>query len=245
MKRVASLLILAGLLSGCTLVPESGARQGASQPRYAMTTGSSTPRSPVAQPGSLGTSAPPVAIAPEDRQCLAQLSATGAQFTALPDSYTGQGCSTIGTVQMAALRGDIANMSISNIGPVQCGLGTAFAAWARYGVDRAARQLLGSPLARIETMGSYACRNVAGSARRSAHATAGAIDVSGFVLEDGRRISLTEDWHGGTADEREFLRTVQRSACRRFGTVLGPEYNAAHRDHFHLEGVIDGSSFCR
>ncbi len=245
MKRVASLLLAATLVSGCTLVPESGSRSAASQPRYAMTTTGSTPRSPVAQPGSIGTTAPPVAVTGEARQCLTELSAVGAQFTALPDRYTGEGCSTVGTVHLAALRGDISNMSISNIGPVQCGVGTAFAAWARFGVDRAARQLLGSPLARIETMGSYACRNVAGSARRSAHATAGAIDVSGFVLEDGRRISLTEDWHGGTSAEREFLRTVQRSACKRFGTVLGPEYNAAHRDHFHLEGVIDGSSFCR
>jgi hypothetical protein len=25
--------------------------------------------------------------------------------------------------------------------------------------------------------------------------------------------------------------------------VLGPEYNAAHEDHFHLEGT--GATFCR
>jgi len=245
MKRAASLLVFASLLSGCTLVPESVARQPSAQARYSMTTTGNTPRSPVAQPGSLGTTPPPMAMNAEARQCLTELSQTGAQFTALPDNYGAQGCSTIGTVQMATLRGDIANMSISNIGPVQCGVGTAFAAWARFGVDRAARQYLGSPLARIETMGSYACRNVAGSTRRSAHATAGAIDIAGFVLEDGRRISVSEDWSNGSSDEREFLRAVQRSACKRFDTVLGPEYNAAHRDHFHLEGVIDGNSFCR
>jgi hypothetical protein len=69
--------------------------------------------------------------------------------------------------------------------------------------------------------------------------------VSAFVLADGRRITLVNGWNGGTAEEREFLRTVHRSACRRFGTVLGPEYNAAHRDHLHLEGVGGGSSYCR
>lgn len=137
----------------------------------------------------------------------------------------------------------MASFGVSNIGPVQCQVASTFGDWARFGVDRAARQILGSPLARIETMGSYSCRNVAGSNRRSAHATAGAIDVSAFVLEDGRRISLTEDWNGGTAAEREFLRVVHKSACKRFGTVLGPEYNRAHADHFHLEGT--GSSFCR
>ncbi len=151
----------------------------------------------------------------------------------------------MGTVQMTALRSDASLLSVSNIGPVQCEVSNAFAAWARYGVDRAAQQLLGSPIARIETYGSYSCRNVAGTARRSAHATAGAIDISGFVLTDGRRISVAEDWSGGTSAEREFLRVVQRSACRRFDTVLGPDYNQAHRDHFHLEGVINGNSFCR
>lgn len=189
----------------------------------------STPRSPAARP--------------EDAACLAQLGAAGARFAPVPDIYDAPGCTQLGTVQLSALAGDMASFGVSNIGPVQCQVASTFGDWARFGVDRAARQILGSPLARIETMGSYSCRNVAGSNRRSAHATAGAIDVSAFVLEDGRRISLTEDWNGGTAAEREFLRVVHKSACKRFGTVLGPEYNRAHADHFHLEGT--GSSFCR
>ena len=147
------------------------------------------------------------------------------------------------TVRLSSLRSDQAKLGVSNLGPVTCPLANTFAAWARFGVDRAARQILGSPLARIETMGSYACRNIAGSGKRSAHASADAIDVSAFVLEDGRRVSLTEHWHGGSREEQRFLRVVQDSACKRFGTVLGPEYNAAHSDHFHLER--SGRGFCR
>ncbi len=180
---------------------------------------------------------------PADAACITNLSAAGARFDALPDTYAAPGCNKLGTVQLSALAGDASQFRISNIGPVQCRVASAFGEWARFGVDRAARQILGSPLARIETMGSYACRNVAGSTRRSAHSRAEAIDVSGFVLENGRRISLIDDWDGGTAAEREFLRVVHSSACKRFGTVLGPEYNRAHADHFHLEGT--GSSFCR
>ena len=85
--------------------------------------------------------------------------------------------------------------------------------------------------------------NVAGTGRRSAHSRAAAIDISAFVLEDGRRISVLSDWTQGSEKEREFLRVVHRSACKRFGTVLGPDYNSAHRDHMHLEQG-DGS-FCR
>lgn len=32
-----------------------------------------------------------------------------------------------------------------------------------------------------------------------------------------------------------FLRAAHTAACRRFGTVLGPEANEAHRNHFHLD----------
>ena len=104
-------------------------------------------------------------------------------------------------------------------------------------------KMLGSPLVRIETMGSYSCRNVGTSDRLSAHATANAIDVSGFVLADGRRITVLGNWYSGTPAEQAFLRVVQTSACKRFGTVLGPAYNAAHANHLHVE--ISGQSFCR
>ena len=180
---------------------------------------------------------------PESGQCLAGLSKTSAGFTPLPDQYFGARCSTLNAVRLVSLRSDDSRLGVSNLGPVACPLATTFAAWARFGVDRAARQILGSPLARIETMGSYSCRTVAGSDRMSAHSTASAIDVSAFVLMDGRRISLRGDWLAGSAENRRFLHTVQASACKRFGTVLGPAFNPAHHDHFHLE--LSGRSFCK
>lgn len=33
----------------------------------------------------------------------------------------------------------------------------------------------------------------------------------------------------------QFLRAAHETACKRFGTVLGPEANEAHRNHFHLD----------
>ena len=50
------------------------------------------------------------------------------------------------------------------------------------------------------------------------------------------------DWHASPR-EREFLRVIHKSACKRFGTVLGPDYNRAHHDHFHLE--YGKGSYCR
>jgi len=180
---------------------------------------------------------------PEARACLASLGRTNATFTPLPDQYFGAGCSTLNTVRLASLRSDDKQLGLTNLGPVTCPMASTFAAWARFGVDRAARQILGSPLVRIETMGSYNCRTIAGSSRMSAHATANAIDISGFVLADGRRISVLGDWFRGDPQTRAFLRTVHASACKRFGTTLGPAYNTAHHDHLHLE--ISGKAFCR
>lgn len=219
-----SLPFLVLALAGCSMLPE----------------GSDKRSSPSSSPRGL-----PAPRSAEAGQCLAELGGMGASFTPLPDRYLGEGCTNLDTVQLASLASDQSRLAISNIGPVTCEVSEVFAGWARYGVDRAARQMLGSPLARIETFGSYSCRDVAGSGRRSAHAAAAAIDVSGFVLADGRRISVEEDWNGGDAQERAFLRTVHRSACKRFDTVLGPDYNSAHEDHLHVEGVIGTKSYCR
>ena len=212
------------LLAGCSALPEQRSeRRTAAGPARTV----ATPRSA------------------ETGQCLARLGRTGAQYSPVPDQYLDQGCAIVGTVQLASLPSDQSTLAVSNLGPVTCEVSQAFTGWARYGVDRAARQILGSPLRSIETMGSYSCRNVAGSGRRSAHATGEAIDIAGFVLADGRRITVRSAWHGGSEREREFLRVIQQSACKRFDTVLGPEYNSAHHDHLHLEGVIGTKSYCR
>lgn len=190
------------------------------------------------------TSMETIAPRPDQRQCLADLGRSDAAFTPLPDQYYGAGCSTLGTVRLNYLRSDSARLQLSNLGPVTCPAANTLSGWARFGVDRAARQILGSPLARIETMGSYSCRTVAGSMRMSAHATANAIDIGGFLLADGRRITVLRDWNSSSPQIRAFLRTVRDSGCKRFGTVLSPDYNAAHHDHLHLE-VGGTKAFCR
>ncbi|HYD23318.1 MAG TPA: extensin family protein [Croceibacterium sp.] len=215
------------LLAGCSALPESSRGR---QPAVAAPT---TAR------------ALPAPLSPAAGQCLAELGRMGARYTPVADRYVDRGCTILGSVQLASLQSDGASLGVTNLGPVTCEVSQAFTGWARFGVDRAARQILGSPVHSIETMGSFACRDVAGSGRRSGHASAAAIDVSGFVLADGRRITVKNGWNGGTPKEREFLRTIQQSACKRFDTVLGPEYNAAHLDHLHVEGVIHTKSYCR
>jgi hypothetical protein len=180
----------------------------------------------------------------ESRKCLSDLRAQNVRFSVLPNQNKGGGCRTIDTIKIMDL-----GTETSNLGPITCPLAANFAAWAKHAVRPAAKHYLGADVVRIETFGTYSCRNVNNgrSGKLSQHAYANAIDVSAFVLRDGRRISLLSGWNG-TSQERNFLRRLHQSACKRFGTVLGPDYNGAHANHFHFDmakSMKDGSAYCR
>lgn len=118
-----------------------------------------------------------------------------------------------------------------------CALAAALALWERDVVAPAAARHLGQKVARIELAGpAYSCRAVAGrrDGRLSEHAHGNAVDIRGFVLEDGREISVLAGWRGA-ADERAFLRAARDGACGPFQAVLSPDYNRAHRDHLHFD----------
>ncbi|WP_022683340.1 extensin family protein [Sphingobium bisphenolivorans] len=174
----------------------------------------------------------------EVRQCMAKLTSQSVAFTPLPDQNFGGGCNALGSVKLLDI-----GVPTSNLGAMTCNLAANFAAWARYGVQPAARLILGAEIERIETFGTYNCRPIAGSGRLSEHAHSNAVDVSAFVLSDGRRISIEKDWNGDSRVQ-QFLKIVHASACKRFRTVLSPDYNAAHHDHFHFDMGGKGG-FCR
>ncbi|MBO9714514.1 extensin family protein [Sphingomonas sp.] len=117
-----------------------------------------------------------------------------------------------------------------------CPLAAAVAVWERDVVQRAALAHLGRRVARIEHLGSYNCRRLYGqkTGMWSEHASANALDVAAFRLADGTRISLLDDWKG-EGGKAEFLREVRDGGCRIFATTLSPDYNAAHRNHLHLD----------
>ncbi|MEA2700143.1 MAG: hypothetical protein QOI66_4414 [Myxococcales bacterium] len=106
-----------------------------------------------------------------------------------------------------------------------------------------AQAILGTRIASIEHLGAYACRPIKGTAGSpSEHATGNAIDVAAFVLRDKRRIAVQRDFVAAGAEPTtpggRFLRalTERLSAQRVFGTVLTPDYDRNHRNHFHLDG---------
>lgn len=130
--------------------------------------------------------------------------------------------------------------------PVTCPVAIALEIWRRDSVAPAAKAIMGSELARIEHLGAFSCRRMYGGSEGawSEHATANAIDIAAFVLKDGRRISVLADWDEA-GDKARFLRAVRDGACTSFGTVLSPDYNAAHADHFHFDQDDRWTGVCR
>ncbi|WP_425039938.1 extensin family protein [Primorskyibacter sp. S187A] len=167
--------------------------------------------------------------AQEDALCLSVLAEAG-QIETLPDLTASETCGIAPRVRVSAL-------GTARLDPVETTCATALrtAMWERHGIQPAARALLGAEVSVIRHIGSYNCRSIRGSTTRwSTHATAQAIDISGFDLVDGRRLRLLSDWSSDGA-EGIFLRQVRDAACIWFKTTLGPEYNALHADHFHLQ----------
>ncbi len=172
-------------------------------------------------------------------RCYGALDHAGVELERLPDEVKGPGC---GFEDVARL--DRSLIAWGRGVTLKCPMLAGIAMWERHTLQPAATELLGSEVVRIQHFGTYSCRNVNNDAhgRRSEHATANAVDVAGFVLADGREVSVLADW-GKKSLQGRFLERAHDRACDLFDTVLGPDYNALHRDHFHFDN--GGYETCR
>jgi hypothetical protein len=178
---------------------------------------------------------------------------------------------------------------------LDCPMIAALNTWISDKLQPVAKKRLGSHVTRITTAGAYSCRNRYGRAKGpiSEHALMNAIDVTGFVLANGKVIRVATSWSPPTHDlqgavttkptaqgaglkilvaansdaspvelaklskakpnpdhkhqsekdnaakeaqeKSAFLHEAHDGACKIFGTVLGPDANAAHHGHFHLD----------
>jgi hypothetical protein len=146
----------------------------------------------------------------------------------------------------AALGG---NVGLKPAATLQCGMIPAIDRWMAEVVQPAAHRHFGIGVADVAVMSSYACRprnNVLG-AKLSEHGRANAIDIGGFRLADGRKVTVLQGWNGAY-DEQAFLREVRGGACGIFKTVLGPGSDRHHANHLHLDLARHnrrGSSYCK
>ena len=188
----------------------------------------------------------------EPATCLNALSRTGMQFEVLPDRVTGLACGFENAVQIQK-----AGIRLGAPLSLSCPMALSFGMWERHALQPAAHRHFGEPVVAIDHLGSYSCRNVntgEGASpqttlrSRSRHATANALDLAGLRLASGKRITVLGDFQRSDSSapastEALFLNDVQAGACVYFKGVLGPNYNAVHRDHLHFE--TGGFNMCR
>lgn len=177
----------------------------------------------------------------ETRQtCLAALK-TGAEVEVLEDFEHSAQCHIRPQVLISRAGG--IGMDPLN---TRCQTALRMAMWHTHGVTPAAQKHLSDGIRRVQHFSSYNCRAMRTSAgetgRMSTHSTADAVDISGFVTRSGERISLEDGWNGPLRHQL-FLRDVRDNACTWFRVTLGPDYNALHADHFHLQHT--GWGLCR
>lgn len=175
----------------------------------------------------------------DDALCLAALE-TGATFSRMNDLEAEGQCGISPRVSLSSVVG-------VSLRPVEtrCQTALRLAMWTQHDLRPAARHILNAELTRIDHFSSYNCRRMrlsnGQSGRMSTHATADAIDISGFRMSGGVRLDLKRDW---TVEPKgAYLRRANETACKWFRVTLGPNYNALHADHFHLQHT--GWGLCR
>ena len=162
--------------------------------------------------------------------------ATTADFQTLPP-LEGEGmCGIPDRVRLSRVGGAAIPLETA------CGTALRLAMWERHVLQPAARETAGTGVTALHHQGSYNCRAIRGGRRLSSHATAAAVDIRAVTLADGRRLELAPEW-GRPGQAGALWMALRDGACDWFRTVLGPDYDANHADHLHLQTT--GWGTCR
>lgn len=173
--------------------------------------------------------------AARERSCLSQTNFAQSPFVTQRASLGGPSvCGAIRPYDVSA--SSSGRVALKPAATLQCDMLPAVDRWIVSVVEPAARRHLRANLVEMKVAASYSCRprNGIWGERLSEHGHANAIDISFFYLSDGTRVSVKEGWNGSSA-EQAFLREIHSGACHEFTTVLGPNADRYHHDHFHMD----------
>ena len=161
---------------------------------------------------------------------------------AMPPIHDGQ-CGIQSPLALEAIGINGRSVPLSNAITPDCGMAAALPAWLD-AVDAYAFAAEKTRIAQIDVATSYECRNVdhAATGNLSFHSFADALDVIGFTLTDGRRITVANGYRGTPAEGAALLRFAHDAACAHFTTVLGPDADAFHQDNLHLDLACHGKA---
>jgi hypothetical protein len=185
--------------------------------------------------GCGGTPAPSVL---SGRACLSRLAAEEVSYRPVDSPDASDSRCHVDT----AVRVSRVEAALSRPATMSCAMANRLDEFEREVVQPLAKDELGSRVTRIDHLGSFACRTSTGRpSRLSQHALGQAIDIAGFRLSDGSRVSVERDWSDSSA-KGVFLHRLASKACRYFSVVLTPDSNADHYNHLHVD--IGPEHFC-
>lgn len=151
------------------------------------------------------------------------------------------GCGIQNPVRVSSVSG----VALSTPAVLNCSTAKALNNWVQDGVKPIIARL-GGGASSLQVIAGYSCRtrNNQPGAKISEHGKGKALDISAINLKDGSSVSVLEDWRKGR--KGRLLTRLHRAACGPFGTVLGPDADRFHRDHFHVDtGNGTGGTYCR
>ncbi|UYV38533.1 extensin family protein [Rhodobacteraceae bacterium D3-12] len=151
------------------------------------------------------------------------------------------GCGVKSAIKLRSVSG----VALSQQSVMDCGTAKALKRWVDKGLKPSIGRK-GGGVTKIRVAAHYACRyrNNKRGGKISEHGKGRAIDISAFYLKDGSEVSVLKHWRGGWKGKA--LRQMHRAACGPFGTVLGPNANRYHRDHFHFDTArYRSGSYCK
>ncbi len=152
-----------------------------------------------------------------------------------------RGCGVEGAIKLRS----VAGVQLSQSSIMDCGTAKALKTWVEKGVKPALSNR-GGGVSSIKVSAHYACRtrNNKKGAKISEHGKGRAIDVSGFTLKNGETVTVLKGWR--SAKNGTALKRMHKVACGPFGTVLGPNADRYHQDHFHFDTArYRSGSYCR
>ena len=198
-----------------------------------------------------------VEVAEARRACARLLKGVALTYTeAEPIGGPGR-CGIAAPIKVTSI-GDKNSVTVSPPAILNCQLAAAAVRWMDTKVQVLSLAAFGEPVAKIRNAASYVCRrrNNSNNGKLSEHALGNAIDVSSFTLASGTTVTVLKGWRGQKDEtlveevvskviiretpESRFLKQVHKGACEVFSTILGPEADKYHVDHFHLDLGRDG-----
>jgi hypothetical protein len=178
-----------------------------------------------------------------EKACLATKLVHPSRFVVPAASIDGPGiCGLEHPFKVTALAGG--TVTLNATATIGCPLTAALDQWLANVVQPDAKARFGVPVVRVDSLGAFSCRPIDNkrNEKLSEHAFGNAIDISGFVLADGRQLSFGRDWNSRDDQTRAFLHEVQAGACTIFTTVLAPGADSFHTNHMHIDLAAHGMS---